>query len=120
MGKRGRNAGSWISGSNENTNFAADYLNVIVMDATKPMGIMNRETNTETTMAGSPEETSAREISGHSFGGIQPNSFHAGALNSIQVENLYLTAIGITKLFRTKHIGVPYSESKVELVPDYL
>ena len=82
--------------------------------------IIDRQTNVETKKAGLPEGISAHEILGHSLAWLQPGNVNCSAFNAIQVDNLYLRSIGINNLYRTKHEGVPFSVSKVELIPDYL
>jgi len=115
----GGGVSTWINGTDPSNNYAVERLEVIVLDPTNPVDVKDRKTGNTNTMVPTSGMISAHEILGHQLAEIK-GSINASALNSIQVDNLYLRAQGINNIYRVDHIGVPFSESKVELIPNYL
>lgn len=115
----GGGVSTWIPGSDPKNNFTNERVEVIVMDPTNPFSVKDRATGVNSTMIPTAGMISAHEILGHQLASIK-GSVNASALNSVQVDNLYLRSQGITNSYRTDHVGIPFSESKVELTPDYL
>lgn len=95
------------------------HLEVIVMDATTQVPFVDRASGATVNHPSSAGEISAHEIIGHQLAD-EKNSVNASGLNSVQVTNLYLRTQGINTYYRTEHIGLPFSTSKVEWIPDYL
>ena len=95
------------------------HLEGIVMDATTQVPFVNRATGATVNYPTSAGEISAHEMIWHQLAD-EENSVNASGLNSVQVTNLYLRTQGINTYYRTDHVGLPFSTSKVEQIPDYL